>query len=70
VRFTVGFATGQVVRVNESAKVSEYMRGRLAKVEEVVDRKDGKTYMVSMGFALMPVKEHDLRLGDTEDIVQ
>ena len=57
------FTAGEVVRINETARVSEYVQGKLALVEEVVKKNNETSYVVSIGMTLIPVQEVDLRVG-------
>ena len=57
------FTAGELVRINETAAVSEYVQGKLARVEEVVKSDKQTSYVISIGMALIPVQETDLRVG-------
>jgi len=57
------FSEGQEVRINESAQVSEFVKGRLAIVDEVIPDKNGTKYSLALWTLRIPVAESDIRAG-------
>jgi hypothetical protein len=63
------YSTGQCVRVADSPRLPEALKGKLAAVDDVVTRIDGKkTYMVSLMSLQFIVSEDDLMPGPAERI--
>ena len=62
------FTTGQTIRVNENAEVADFVKGRLAVIDEVVPTPKGPEYVVMLHSLRARVSEVDLSAGPREAV--